>query len=156
MWQKQHDLAIKEAERGVALNPNLAEGYSILGNILAMAGRPEQGIAMIEQAMRLNPRYPVLYLANLGIAYRIAGRYEEAITTAKGILARQPNFPTAYFMLAVSYAQLDRLEEANAARAVFQRLVPIFSLESWKQMAPFKDPLLLEQDLAALRKAGLK
>jgi TolB-like protein/class 3 adenylate cyclase/Tfp pilus assembly protein PilF len=156
MWQKQHDLAIKEAERGVALNPNLAEGHSILGNILAMAGRPEEGITMIERAMRLNPRYPVNYLATLGVAYRLAGRYEEAIATAKKILARQSNFPVAYFILAVSYAQFDRLEEANAARAEFQRLVPMFSLESWQQMAPFKDPLVLEQDLAALRKAGLK
>jgi adenylate cyclase len=156
MWQKQHDLAIKEAERAVALDPNLAEGYSTLGNILGIAGRPEEGIVMTERAMRLNPRYPVLYLANLGIAYRLAGRYEEAIATAKRILARQPNFPPAYFMLAVSYAQLDRLEEASAARAEFQRFVPTFSLESWQQMAPFKDPALIEQDLAALRKAGLK
>lgn len=156
MWQKQHELAVKEAERGVALDPNLAEGYSILGNILAMAGRPEEGIAMIERAMRLNPRYPIVYLANLGVAYRLAGRYEKAIETAKRILARQPNFPVAYFILAVNYALLDRLEEANAARTEFQRLVPIFSLESWKQMAPFKDPLIVEQDLTALRKAGLK
>ncbi len=155
-WQKQHDLAIKEAERGVVLDPNLAEGYSILGNILAIAGRPEEGIIMAERAMRLNPRYPVIYLVNLGVAYRLAGRYEEAITTAKKILGRQPNLPPAYFILAVSYAQLDRLEEANAARAEFQRFVPNFSLERWKQMVPFKDPAVLEQDLVALRKAGLK
>ena len=37
-----------------------------------------------------------------------------------------------------------------------QRLNPSFSLEGWKQMAASKDPALLERDLAALRKAGLK
>lgn len=79
-----------------------------------------------------------------------------AITTAKKILARQPNFPPAYFLLAFSYAQLDRLEEARAAAAEFQRLAPSFSLEGWKQRAPFKDPALLDRDLAALRKAGWK
>jgi hypothetical protein len=58
--------------------------------------------------------------------------------------------------LAFSYAQLDRLEEARAAGAELQRLVPNFSLAGWKQMAAFKDPALLERDLAALRKAGVK
>src|SRR5713101_6991191 len=156
VWQKQHDLAIHEAERAVALDPNGAEGYSALGGILAWAGRPEEGIPMGERAMRLNPRYPIQYLINLGFTYRIAGRYEDAIATGKKILARQPNFPPAYFLLAYSYAQLDRLEEAKAAGAEFQRLVPSASLEQWKQMAPFKDPALLERDLAALRKAGWK
>jgi adenylate cyclase len=127
-----------------------------LGNILAMAGRPEEGIELTEKAMRLNPRYPLFYLANLGVAYRLAGRYEEALATAQKILMRQSHFPPAYFILAFSYAQLNRLDEARAAGAELQRLVPTFSLESWKQMAPFKDPAMLERDLAAMRKAGLK
>jgi len=156
LWQKQHEPAIAEARRAIALDPNGAEGYSALGVILAWAGRPEEGVMMIKRAMRLNPRYPILYLLNLGFAYRIAGRYEDAIATAKKILARQPKFPPAYFLLAYSYAQLDRLDEARAAGAEFQRLIPGASLEQWKQMAAFKDPALLERDLAALRKAGWK
>ena len=156
LLKKQHELAIGETERAIAFDPNGAEGYVTLGVILAWAGRSEEGITMVERAMRLNPRYPTLYLINLGFTYRLAGRYEDAIATAKQILARQPNAPPAYFMLAFSYAQLGRLEEAQAAAAEMQRLNPSFSLEGWKQMAAFKDPALLERDLAALRKAGLK
>jgi len=37
-----------------------------------------------------------------------------------------------------------------------QRLVPQFSVERWKQMAPYKDPAVIERLAAALRKAGLK
>ena len=33
--------------------------------------------------MRLNPHYPPLYLFDLGRAYRLTGRYAEAITTLK-------------------------------------------------------------------------
>ena len=111
---------------------------------------------MIERAMRLNPRYPPFLLLNLSFTYRLAGRYEEAITLLKKVLARQPNFPPAYFELAICYAQLDRLEEAQAAATEMQRLNPFWSLEGWKQRVPYKDPALLERDLAALHKAGLK
>jgi adenylate cyclase len=67
VWQKQHNLAIKEAERAIALDPNLDVGYAWLGGILGFAGRPEEGIPMVERAMRLNPRYPVWYLLHLGL-----------------------------------------------------------------------------------------
>ena len=156
LWQKQHDLAIREAERAIALNPNGAEGYMTLGGILAWAGRPEEGVQMAERGIRLNPRSSLNVLLTLGFTYRIAGRYEEAIAIAKKILARQPNFAPAYFLLAYSYAQLNRLDEARAAGAEFQRLVPFASLEEWRQKAAFKDPAMLERDLAALRKAGWK
>jgi len=156
LWQKQQDLALQEAERTVALNPNLAEGYSLLGSILSFNGRPEEGAARIQQAMRLNPRYPPLLLLNLSFAYRLAGRYDEAISLLKKLLARQPNFPPAYFELAICYAQLDRLEEARAAATEMQRLNPFWSLEGWKQRSPYKDPAFLERDHAALRKAGFK
>jgi tetratricopeptide (TPR) repeat protein len=106
--------------------------------------------------MRLNPRYPPIYLDSLSFAYRLAGRYEEAIALLKKLLARQPNFPTAYYELVICYAQLDRLEEARAAAIEMQRLNPFWSLERWKQRVPFKDPAFLERDLAALRKAGFK
>jgi adenylate cyclase len=156
LWQKQQDLALQEAERAIALDPNLAEGHVYLGIILGFIGRPEEGAERIERAMRLNPRYPSVYLMNLGFTYRLAGRYEEAIVLLKKLLARQPNFPTAYYELVICYAQLDRLEEARAAAIEMQRLNPFWSLERWKQRVPFKDPAFFERDLAALRKAGFK
>jgi len=149
-------LAVAEAERAIALDTNFADAYSGLGLVLGYEGRPEEGITMVERAMRLNPRYPPQHLLNLAFTYRLTGRYEEAIAITKKILARQSNFPPAYIVLAFCYAQLDRLGEARAAVAEIQRLQPLWSLERWKQITPFKDPAVLERDLAALRKAGLK
>src|SRR5262249_47958001 len=62
LWKKQHEQAIAEAERAVAFDPNDAGNYAALGNILIFAGRPQEGIGLIEKAMRLNPRYPPIYL----------------------------------------------------------------------------------------------
>src|SRR5262245_44952901 len=42
LWKKQHDQAIAEAQRAIALDPNDADGYVSLETILAFAGRPEE------------------------------------------------------------------------------------------------------------------
>jgi tetratricopeptide (TPR) repeat protein len=70
--------------------------------------------------MRLNPRYPPWYLFEVGWAYRMTGRYAEAIATLKEVISRNPNFLPALSQLAVSY-QLQWLAQQSPAT---QRLEP--------------------------------
>jgi adenylate cyclase len=156
LWKKQHDQAIAEAERAVVLDPNDANGYAGLGNMLAFAGRPEEGIELIEKAMRLNPRSPPSNLIILGVAYLTAERCEEALVPLQKALTLNPNFGFAHSNLAVCYAELGRLEEARAEAAAVMRLNPNFSLEVARQNLPLKDPAVLERVLDSMRKAGLK
>ena len=127
-----------------------------MGFILNFAGRPEEAVGLIEKAMRLNPRYPFSYLSWLGMAYRLTGRSEEAIAILKAAVTRNPDFLPPHFHLAVIYSELGREEEARTEAAEILRISPNFSLEVWRQRLPFKDPAVLERQLAALRKAGLK
>lgn len=120
------------------------------------AGRPEEGIKLIEKAMRLNPRYPPLYVFHLSMAYRVAERYTEALAPGKRVAALMPDFGPAHWNLTVIYSELGRLEEARAELAEVLRLQPAMSLEWVRQNLPYKDPVVLERQLAALRKAGLK
>lgn len=106
--------------------------------------------------MRLNPRYPPLYLVILGTAYRETGRYEEALAPLKKALILNPNLGPAHLNLAACYAELGRLEEARTEGAEVLRVNPNASLEVFKQYVPFKNPADLERFLASLRKAGLK
>src|SRR5712692_7913225 len=101
--QQQYDQAIAEGERALALDPNNADSYALQTNVLNYAGRPEEALRMMEQAMRLNPRYPPWYLFELGMAYRLTGRYAEAIAQLKEASSRNPNFMAAHLDLAVSY-----------------------------------------------------
>jgi adenylate cyclase len=110
----------------------------------------------VKKAIRLNPRYPPTYLVQLSIAYRMAGRYEEALEPGKRAAALAPNTTIVHFNLAVIYSELGRMEEAQAEVAEMLRINPNFSVEFFRQLLPFKDPAMLERHLAALRRAGLK
>jgi adenylate cyclase len=129
---------------------------TLWGIIQVFAGRPEEGIKLMEKAMRLNPRYPPQYVFHLSVAYRVAERYAEALESGKRAAALTPNAGYVHWNLAVIYIELGREEEARAELAEMLRLAPSMSLEWVRQNLPFKDPAVLERHLAALRKVGLK
>ncbi len=101
--QQQYDQAIMEGERALALDPNNADNYSNQAMLLNFAGKPEEALRAVEQAIRLNPHSPPTYLLQLGWSNVLAGRYAEAIATLQESINRNPNFLPAHTMLALSY-----------------------------------------------------
>jgi adenylate cyclase len=84
MHQAKYEPAVAEAERAIALDPNDAESYVLLASVFNLFGeRTTEAIELIEKAIRLNPRYPFGFSFNLGLAYNLTGRYEEAIAAQK-------------------------------------------------------------------------
>jgi adenylate cyclase len=156
LWLKQYEPAIAEMERAVALDPNGASSYAFLADTLSRAGRSEQTLQMVEQALRRKPLSLDWHLDSVGAAYSLAGRPGEAIASLKQYLARYPNILGAHLTLAAVYSELGREAEARAEAAEVLRLNPQSSLEVHKQRVPIKDPAMLERHLAALRKAGLE
>src|SRR5262249_51503645 len=149
-----YDQAIAEMERVIALAPNAAYGYAGLAEMLSRTGRSEEALQMVEQALRRNPSVDVNL--SIGVAYYWTGRPEEAIAPLKQYLSHYPNFLGAHFYLVAAYSELGREAEAQAEAAEVLRLNPKFSLEVHKERTPIKDPAILECQLTALRKAGLK
>jgi tetratricopeptide (TPR) repeat protein len=156
LWKQQHEQAIGEAEKIIALAPNLADGYYALGFVLNWAGRPEEAIGLVEKAQRLDPRNFDFYCLALGQSYRLTRRYEEAIAAYKRTIQFNPNQPGPHAFLATIYSELGREEEARAEVGELLRISPNYSVESGRQRLPFKDPAEVERVLDGLRKAGLK
>jgi adenylate cyclase len=121
--KQQYDHAVAEGERAITLDPNNADSYAWQAEVLNVAGRSEEALKVVEQAMRLNPRYPPYYLTQLGVAYHLTGRYAEAVATLKEAISRSPAHFGAPLYLALSYmsqwafqqnADVRTLEEASA------------------------------------------
>jgi adenylate cyclase len=155
LWKKEHDRAIVEAERAVALGPNNADSYETLAEVLGWAGRPEDSIRVIRQAMRLNPHYPFFYLWTLGHASYMSRRNGDAMDAFKKITQQNPNFLPAHAYLAVLFAEMGREKAAREAWDKARQLSPGVSLASLSQRLPYRRPADLDRLLTAANQAGL-
>jgi adenylate cyclase len=157
LWRdKQHERALAEIKRSLAISPNWFSSYNMLAITLNMLGRPEETVALEEEALRLSPRSHLLFLSNLGNAYRMLRQYEKSIATYQRVLAAMPYHPGSRLGLASVYGELGREEAAKAEAAVAFQILPNLSLATVRRLLPYQDPAELERHLAALRKAGLK
>ena len=73
-----------EAELAWRLNPQDSRVLSNAGFIIACAGEPEEGIRLMERALRINPRDPSAFnhYENLAQAHLAARRYQEGLQWA--------------------------------------------------------------------------
>jgi len=160
--QKRYEQAIIEGEKALALGPTNAQAHVILAASMNTVGRFDEAIKLVKKAMRLHPYYPAYYLMWLGSAYRMTGRYDEALTVYKQLLDRslKGEYPAsrAHLFLAEVYAELGQGEKARTHAAEVLRLKPKFSLGVVSKIGTYtyKDPAHLERRVNALRKAGLK
>ncbi len=120
--KQQYDQAIAEGGRAIALDPNNDFSYNRQGAALNFAGRPEEALPMMEQAMRLNPHYPPFYLGDLGWTYSLTGRYTEAVATLKEALSQGPNLMVFHVILADSYVQQWASQQGSDSQTLEQAL----------------------------------
>jgi adenylate cyclase len=156
LYQRQHDQAIAELEQTIAVDASDANDYAALALALSYAGKSDEALGMVEEALRRKPSVVDVHLSLIGSAYYLAGKPTEAIAPLRQYLSRYPNILTAHLTLTATYSELGQIAEAQAAAAEVLRLNPKFSLEVHKQREPIKDPAMVERHIAALRKAGLK
>jgi tetratricopeptide (TPR) repeat protein len=156
LWQKHYEQATTAMEQAITLNPNVAGGYALLAEALSRAGRAEDALQRVEQALHRKPFVADWHLNAIGTAYDLAGKPEEAIAPLQHYLSRYPNILGAHLTLAAVYSELGKDAEARAEAAEVLRLNRKFSLAVHAERVPIKDPALLERHIAALRKAGLK
>lgn len=151
--ENQYKQAISELTRAVELNPNDADSYEALGWIRLWSGDTDGAVAALELALHLDPRAPRNIMTQLGMAYYLKGRYQDAIATLQKGLVQWPDFSGLHIVLAAAYAQTGRLDAAAEAASEVRRLEPFFALESFGKA--LQNPSDREKLVDGLRKAGL-
>jgi len=76
----------KELETAIALDPKLADAYSLLAFAQAVSGEPEKGLTTMKKALELSPRNE-MYQVNLANIYMANRKVDEAIALLRGLSA---------------------------------------------------------------------
>jgi adenylate cyclase len=154
---RRTDAAEEEFQRALDLNPNFAAAHGYLGSALAFAGRSEQAIAHLEQAIRMSPQDPQNAIFNNGfaIANYLSGRFAEAVSFSRKALQQRDGWTGAHRIYVASLAQNGQIDEARAALARVKELQPALSITWIEQNVPYTpDPMA--KFIEGMRKAGLE
>jgi len=156
LQNKDYYKAIAGAERAVELAPNSVLAQVILGYFLYSAGRTEEAIPILEKAVSYSPIPLPRALSHLGIVYRMARRYEEAVTVCRKVIQIEPNYIFPHLTLAATYSEMGEMEEARAEIREVLRINPKYNVKLVPKSFPWKDQNELDRLADSLRNAGLK
>jgi tetratricopeptide (TPR) repeat protein len=117
-WSESNRL-VTEA---LALYPNNATLLCMDGYSLRKAGRYEEAVTRVSEAINLDPE-PVRY-ANRGYSYLALGDYQDALADADRGISLDEKYPVDYSVRALALAGLGRQTEAILAIDKGLRLVP--------------------------------
>ena len=162
--QSNFAAAEREYDKAIDLNPNDYDAFCLRSWLLALSGKPDEGIACAEHALRLSPLTTEdCHVAQCLAAYS-ARRYKDALAALVSIA--EPTVQTKA-LLAMCHAQLGQKGEAKRAMRDFLAALPPKlaevsdgHLSEWRQYwtmrYPFKDQADLRHMLEGLTKAGMR
>jgi tetratricopeptide (TPR) repeat protein len=151
---------VRQCERALELDRNLAGAHAQIGNGKLRLGRAEETEAHVQEALRLSPRDPHAYLWCMfaGLAKFQLGKEEEAIAWMRRSIDANRSFPSSHFLLAATLARLGRLPEARSEARAGLAINPAFTLSRFRANASVSGPFAiadLERYVGGLREAGV-
>ena len=155
LYRRDHEGALAEFHRMIAIEPNFAQGHSATGLALMYAGRPTEAIKAIATAMRLDPHYASIVLHFLAQTNFSLEKYETAAQLLVDRIARNPATDASRMLLASCYGHLGRVDQARATWAELLKVNPEFSVMQRARVLPYKNPGDFERIVEGLAKASL-
>jgi tetratricopeptide (TPR) repeat protein len=139
---QRFEAAIEALRAEIQSNPQDPFAYSQLASTYIFIGDPAPAIPLLEQALRLSPRDPMLstHLRTLAHAHLQLGQHAPGLIAAQRSVAA-PNPPRlAHLTLACAYGLSGREVEARAAMDEFRRRMPSYTLAQLLQDQPSTRP----------------
>ena len=124
IFRGDYDRALDELRRAIEINPSDPEAQSGLADALLWSGDTGAAIDAMHEVARVQPTLTEDEYLDLGIAYLIAGRTDDAITTLGRAIQRYEQRPTLHALLAGAYATVGRKADAAGEDADRQAHAP--------------------------------
>jgi Tfp pilus assembly protein PilF len=130
--QRHRAAAIDEFKKAIELRPDLVEARIHLATYLLEAGNPLESARLLEAALRYDDDH-VLARLNLGDAYRLLGKTEQAKRELEWVLKKEPNLAQAHYNLGLLYLFSENVPGVAPTKAAD---LAIEHLQKYKEMRP--------------------
>ncbi|WP_171708613.1 adenylate/guanylate cyclase domain-containing protein [Bradyrhizobium archetypum] len=153
----EFDDAAAFMDRGLVVNPNLAQAWMLSSWLRIWRGEPDLALDHVAQAMRLSPVDPSQYgmLGAAAYAHFLAGRYDVASSYAEQSMRDNPTFLLSICSFAASSALAGRHGQAQRGLTQALECNPNLRASNLKDLAPFRRTEDLATFAEGLRQAGL-
>lgn len=139
--------ALSHAEN---LSPHFADVIYSHADTLVHASRPGDALEKIKKAIALNPLAPDSYLWCAAGASYFLEQYEDAVAYVEAMKDKTP----AHRIAAASLAMMGDRRRAHVYRQRAAALNPVFDVEKWLSVVPFKEQWQKDLYREGLLKAG--
>jgi predicted O-linked N-acetylglucosamine transferase (SPINDLY family) len=136
----------------LAADPRDVYALHLLGLVAFQAGRAEQAVDLLAQALHLQPGLSVIH-NSLGVALTELGRFEEALASLREALRLRPDYAEAYNNHGNAQKKMGRNREAEASYREALRLRPDFVLAHNNLGLVLAEERRAEEALASIGKA---
>jgi tetratricopeptide (TPR) repeat protein len=137
------------------MHPNYADGYASLAFIQSFSGQLEAALESLVRAKQINPQGTGIYLEIEGRVLFLLERYGDALSILEEAAQRNPAIDSVHLILAATYAELGRLDDASWSVEEALSINPDISLEKERRGANYMRASDLDHYIEALRKAGV-
>lgn len=144
------DESVRALSLAEELSPHFADVIYSHADTLVHAGRAKEGLAKIEKAMSLNPISPDAYLWCAAGASYFLEQFEDAMVYVDAMKDKAP----AHRLAAAACAMMGDRKRAQFFRQRAAAVNPVFDLEKWLAVVPFKDLQQKELYREGLLRAG--
>ncbi|ASR11548.1 peptide antibiotic resistance protein (plasmid) [Rhizobium leguminosarum bv. viciae] len=129
------DASVAALDLAQQLSPHFADVIYSHADTLVHASRPGDALAKIRRAISLNPIAPDAYLWCAAGASFFLEQYEEAIAYVEAMKDKAP----AHRIAAASCAMIGDRKRALFHRQRAESINPVFDVEKWLAIVPFKE-----------------
>lgn len=109
--------ARQEFSRAIELNPNDPVSHQWFAVYLLASGQPDRGFREVQVAHRLDP-LSLAINTDIGFHHTYSGRYAEAVSQLRSVLAMKSDFLLAHLWLARALLEQGQYDEALAETAI--------------------------------------
>lgn len=158
LHKHQLEVALREANRALELNPNDVDGLKAKAGALIFSGQYDEGRNLANRIMRLDPVVIAEPLYLIGLSHFATEAYDKSVEYIKRAIENDPATAMYVRLLAAAYGKLGMKKKANIAwleyRRSWKRDLGQFWIAAAVQFYPFQDREVLESLADGFEAAG--